>query len=217
MNFVFMSSTLYRDPQTQKAVKAIINSGINAKVSLIIGDKEKEDAHSKQWAKKHRIPIVFIETKGKTIGETDSAIIAEIEKHGGDYVFLIGWMKFLGPIFLKKFKDKALNIHPSLLPAFPKLMDWQVHKAVIAAGVKISGCTLHFVNKKVDGGPIILQKTVPVIITDNDTSDTAASLRKKVQRMEIKVMVKAAKLLVENEIQVKNNKVIILNKTQTAN
>lgn len=207
---VFMSSTLHRDPQTRKVINTIISRKLNIKIPLIIGDKEKKDVRSMRWAEKRGIPIVFIETEGKTASEMDCEIILEIEKYGGaDYVFLIGWMKYLGLTFLNKFKNKAANIHPSILPSFNGLSDWRVHEAVIAACVKISGCTLHFVDETVDGGPIIIQESVPVY-----SSDTPAELRKRVQRKERHVILKTICLLIENRVKVEGKKVIILDKPQ---
>jgi len=228
IDLVFGSSTLRRDPQTRKVIEAILKSELGVKISLVFGELEKKDDNSIKWAEERHVPIVFIETKSRTTEEIDRSIILEIEGRGGDYVFLIGWMKFIGSAFLKKFENKIINIHPSLLPDFGGLMDWKVHEAVLAAFKKLnkwrhrrsakrwtkkrakkffSGCTLHFVDETVDGGPIILQKKVRVYI-----SDTAASLRKRVQEAEIKVIMEAVKLLMENRITVEGKKVIILPK-----
>ena len=103
----------------------------------------------------------------------DSALAAEIERHAPDLVLLAGFMRVLGDDFVRRFTGRMLNIHPSLLPAFPGL---HTHRAALAAGVRIHGCTVHFVTPALDCGPIAIQAAVPVLDSDDETTLAARVL-----------------------------------------
>ena len=127
-----------------------------------------------------------------------------LDENKVELVLLIGYMRILSPWLVRKYKDKIINIHPSLLPAFAGGMDKDVHQEVLKSGVKVTGCTLHFVDESVDSGPIIMQKEVEI-----SKDETVDSLKAKVQKAEQEVIVKAIDLFEKGKIKVEGKKVII--------
>ena len=123
----------------------------------------------------------------------------ELKERGVDLVCLAGYMRILDPEFIRAFQGKIINIHPSLLPAFPGL---NVQQKAIDYGVKFSGCTVHFVNEEVDAGPIILQAVVPV-----HESDDAESLAERILIQEHLIYPRALQMIVENRLHINNRKV----------
>jgi phosphoribosylglycinamide formyltransferase-1 len=113
---------------------------------------------------------VVLPAKGVAREEYDRRVVAELQNHGVELVCLAGFMRLLTAEFCRAFPLRALNIHPSLLPAFPGL---DAQKQALEQGAKISGCTVHFVDERLDAGPIILQAAVPVL--DHDTEETLAA------------------------------------------
>ena len=140
-----------------------------------------------------------------TRDEYEHLIIAELRKHKvgprNGIICLAGFMRILGSKFIKEYKNKILNIHPALLPAFPG-MDAQ--KQAIKYGVKVSGCTVHFVDSGVDTGPILLQSTVLV-----NSDDTAKTLSKKILREEHKLYPKAIQMLASKKIRIYKKRIIV--------
>jgi phosphoribosylglycinamide formyltransferase-1 len=139
-----------------------------SEVAVVISDKP--DAAGLAKAKERCVETVVTKRKGRTREEHDAEIIAELQKRGVELVCLAGYMRLLSPSFIQAFPNRILNIHPSLLPSFPGL---NVQQQAIDHGVKISGCTVHFVNEDLDAGPIILQRVVEV--KDDDTAETLAA------------------------------------------
>jgi len=193
-----------RGTDLQAIIDAIKSGLLNAEVVCVISDRR--DAYILERAKQHGIEALFINPKGLTREEYDKLIMNEIEKRSPvDLILLIGYMRILSNQFVKKYRWRIINIHPSLLPAFAGGMDLNVHKAVLDYGVKVTGCTLHFVDEGVDTGPIILQK--PVMVDDNDTPET---LKAKVQKAEQEVLIEAIKLFQGGLIRVEGRRVRIL-------
>jgi phosphoribosylglycinamide formyltransferase 1 len=139
-----------------------------SEVAVVISDKP--DAAGLAKARERGVETVVIERKGRTREEHDAEIISELRKRGVDLVCLAGYMRLLSPSFIRAFPNRIVNIHPSLLPSFPGL---NVQQQAIDHGVKISGCTVHFVNEDLDAGPIILQRAVAV--KDDDTAEALAA------------------------------------------
>ena len=200
MNIGVLASTKGTD--LQAVIDAIQAKQLNAKISVVISNKE--DAYALERARKHNIEAVFIDSKGKEREEFDREVNAALEKYDVDLVLLIGYMRILSGWFVNKWKNEIMNIHPSLLPAFSGGMDKDVHAEVLKAGVKETGCTLHFVTEDVDTGPIMLQKKVSV-----DENETIESLKAKVQEAEQEIIVKALKLYEQGKIKVEGGKVTI--------
>src|SRR6266567_3935761 len=146
----------------------------NARIAIVISNRA--DAGGVEVAKKLGLDPLVIPSKGKVREEHDREVVAALQQHNVDLVCLAGYMRLLSPWFVKQFPRKILNIHPSLLPAFPGL---EAQEQAFAYGVKVSGCTVHFVDEELDHGPIIVQKTVPVLDTDDEGSLAARILEQE--------------------------------------
>ena len=140
----------------------------NAEIAIVISDKP--DARGLELARERGIETVAIERRGRTREEHEREIISVLREREVDLVCLAGYMRLLSPCFIDAFRGRILNIHPSLLPAFPGL---DAQRQALEQGAKISGCTVHFVDETLDGGPIIMQRTVPVL--EGDTIETLAA------------------------------------------
>jgi len=116
-------------------------------------------------ARQRGLEALIIPSRGKSREEHDREVVAALQQHSVDLVCLAGYMRLLSPWFVQQFPHRILNIHPSLLPAFPGL---EAQERAFAYGVKVSGCTVHFVDEELDHGAIIVQKTVPVLDTDDE-------------------------------------------------
>ncbi|WP_436513510.1 phosphoribosylglycinamide formyltransferase [Clostridium thermobutyricum] len=185
----------------QAIIDKIKDGYINASIEIVIGSKD--GIYALERAKKNNIKTSVVSKKefGK---ETSNEILKLVENV--DLIVLAGYLSILEGEILNKFKNRIINIHPSLIPAFcgDKMYGEYVHKAVIEKGVKYSGCTVHFVNEEVDGGAIILQDIVNV-----DFNDTYETLQKKVLIKEHIALPKAIKLISEDKIHIVENKVNI--------
>lgn len=165
----------------------------------------KKEAGCVARAKSHGIEVIILNPKEFEKREDfDKKISAELEKRNVGLILLIGYMFILSDWFVKKYRGKMMNVHPSLLPAFAGGMDKNVHQVVLDSGVKVTGATIHFVTEEVDSGPIIVQKSVPV--EKNDTVDT---LKAKVQKAEQELFPKAIKLFCEGKLKIEGNKVVV--------
>ncbi len=152
--------------------EAIANSietgGLNAEIAVIIANRA--EARGLELARQRGLNAVAIPSKGLDREVYDRMLLAELDKHSVDLVCLAGFMRLLSASFIRRFPNRILNIHPSLLPSFPGL-DAQ-HQA-LTHGVKITGCTVHFVDEELDAGPIVIQAAVPVF--DEDTTETLSA------------------------------------------
>lgn len=147
-----------------EAIADNVASGkLDATIAVVISNKA--DAPGIKSARRRGLQALVIPSKGMPREEHDRLIVAALEEHKVDLVCLAGYMRLLSPWFIGQFPNRILNIHPSLLPAFPGL---DAQKQAFDYGVKISGCTVHFVDADLDHGAIILQKSVPVLDTDDD-------------------------------------------------
>jgi len=184
-----------RGTDLQAIIDAIESGGLDAEITIVISNKK--DAYALERARKHGIEELFIDPSGKTREEFDRVVSRELDARGVELIALIGYMRYLSRWFVNKYKNKIMNVHPSLLPAFAGGMDLNVHKAVLDRGCKVSGCTIHFVDEGADTGPIIIQK--PASIGENETVDT---LRDKVQELEKQAFVEAVQLFGEGKLKV---------------
>jgi len=145
-----------------------------AELALVVSDRP--NARALERARQASLPALFLDPANFSSREDyDLDLARRLEQQGIGLVCLAGFMRILSPAFVRRFPQKILNIHPSLLPAFggEGMYGHHVHEAVIRAGVKFSGCTVHFVDEGTDTGPIILQAAVPVL--DEDTPETLAA------------------------------------------
>jgi phosphoribosylglycinamide formyltransferase-1 len=135
----------------------------NARIAVVISNKP--DAGGLEIARRMGLEAVVIPSKGKPREEHDREVVAALQKHKVELICLAGYMRLLSPWFVQQFPRRILNIHPSLLPSFPGL---EAQEQAFAYGVKVTGCTVHFVDEELDHGAIIVQKTVPVLDTDDE-------------------------------------------------
>lgn len=192
LNLVILGST--RGSNMQAIIDAIQNQELNAHISLVISNKK--EAYILERAKSNNIENIFISAKNKTREEYDKIVADEINKYKPDLILLIGYMRILSKGFVNSFKNKILNIHPSLLPKHPGLMDLAVHQAVIDARDEETGCTIHEVTEEVDNGKIILQLKCKV-----DKTDSAEELKEKVQELEKKAWIQVIKKLEKGKLK----------------
>jgi len=172
-------------------VDAVKNGEIpDSEVAIVISDKP--NAAGLEKARERGVETVVIERRGRSREEHDADLIDELRRRDVELVCLAGYMRLLSKDFIQAFPDKIVNIHPSLLPAFPGL---NVQQQAIDAGVKTSGCTVHFVNEDLDAGPIILQRTVEV--RDDDTAETLAV---RILEQEHGAYIEAVKRIVIGEV-----------------
>jgi len=141
---------------------------LDAEIAIVISNRP--EARGIELARGRDLPAIVLPSKGVPREDYDGRLVAELQSHGVELVCLAGFMRVLTAEFCRAFPMRALNIHPSLLPAFPGL---DAQKQALEHGVKISGCTVHFVDEGLDCGPIVLQAAVPVL--DNDTEETLAA------------------------------------------
>ena len=141
---------------------------IRAQIAVVISNRE--EAPGIEAARRRGLEARVILSKGKTREQHDAEVVAALQEAQVDLICLAGYMRLLSPWFVRQFPNRILNIHPSLLPAFPGL---EAQKQALEYGVKVSGCTVHFVDEQLDHGAIILQKAVPVL--DDDDEHTLAA------------------------------------------
>ena len=188
-----------RGSNLQSIMEAAAAGKINAQIGIVLADKP--EAKALQRAKAAGIKAVCVDRKQyASRQEFEEALAAELEKAGVNLVILAGFMRILSPYFVRKFAGRILNIHPSLLPSFGGA---HAHRDVLAYGVKVSGCTVHFVDEGMDSGPIILQAAVPVL--DDDTEDTLAA---RVLEQEHLIYPKAIALVADGKVKIEGRKVI---------
>ena len=173
------------------------------KVEMVIGSKD--GIYGLERAKNAGVPS-YVDSR-KEYGDEVSNKILELTKGKVDLIVLAGYLSILDGEILKVFKDRIVNIHPSLIPSFcgDKMYGMHVHNAVRASGVRFTGCTVHFVNEEVDGGAIILQEAVPVYF-----EDTAEDIQKRVLVEEHKMLPRAIDLISRGKVEIIDGRVNIL-------
>src|SRR5437588_1505159 len=146
----------------------------NARIAVVISNKA--DAPGIEIARSRGLTALVIRSKGKQREEHEREMVAALQKHNIDLVCLAGYMRLLSPWFVQQFPQRILNIHPSLLPAFPGL---EAQQQAFAYGVKVSGCTVHFVDEELDHGAIIVQRAIPVLDADDERTLAARILEQE--------------------------------------
>ena len=181
-----------RGSNLQAIIDSIDREELDAHLSIVISNTK--DAMALKRAEKHGIKTIFIDPSTYLNSkEYDKALVLKLKEFSIDLICLAGYMRILGEEVIQTFEKKIINIHPSLLPAFPGL---NAQKQAINHGVKFSGCTVHFVNSGVDSGPIILQTVVPVYDNDDEKS-----LSKRILEQEHYLYPKAIKMIQEKKIR----------------
>jgi phosphoribosylglycinamide formyltransferase-1 len=173
-----------------------------AEIAVVLSDKPS--AAGRIRARDRGLKTALVERKGRTREEHEREIISTLRAHGVELVCLAGFMRLLSPCFIEEFRGSILNIHPSLLPAFPGL---DAQRQAIEHGVKFSGCTVHFVDETLDGGPIITQRVVPVL-----DADTEEALAARILLEEHKAYPEALALVCSGRYEVVGRRVLRRNK-----
>ncbi|HWR96884.1 MAG TPA: phosphoribosylglycinamide formyltransferase [Candidatus Methanoperedens sp.] len=189
-----------RGSNLQAILDAVAAGRLDASVRAVVSDVA--DAFALERARRAGVPAVFVDPQGPG-GKAgfEGRIVARLREHGVDAVALAGYMRVCGPTLLAAFAGRVVNIHPSLLPAFPGL---HVQRAALAHGVRFSGCTVHFVDAGVDTGPIIAQAVVPVL--DGDTEESLAA---RILRQEHCVFPLALQLLAAGRLRLDGRRVLV--------
>jgi phosphoribosylglycinamide formyltransferase 1 len=191
-----------------KAILSAVKAGKikNVKPSVVISNNPNA-AGLRLASERFKIPIKVVLSNATKGWDYDQRIVSALSEHGvtpeSGLICLAGFMRIISPEFVRLYKRRIMNIHPSLLPSFAGL---HAQKQAIEYGVKIAGCTVHFVDEGVDSGPIILQKAVDVF--DWDSEETLSS---RILKQEHKLYPRTVKLFVEGKLEVKGHKVFIQN------
>ena len=189
-----------RGTNLQAIIEAIEEGKIEGEIKVVISDNP--DAYALKRAKKNNIETKYVNFKSfKNRKDYDKKIMECLKEKDVDLVVLAGYMRILSSYFIKMYKNKIMNIHPALLPSFPGL---HAQRQAVEYGVKVSGCTVHFVDEGVDSGPIILQKAVEV--KDNDTEELLAE---RILKEEHQIYPRAIQLFSQGRLVIKGRKVFI--------
>jgi phosphoribosylglycinamide formyltransferase 1 len=182
------------------AIVEAVQSGQIPGSEVVIVISDKTGAEGLEKAQARGIEAIVVEKNGRRRAEHDAEIIAELLRRNVELVCLAGYMRLLSPAFVRAFPNRIVNIHPSLLPSFKGL---DAHRQAIDYGVKVSGCTVHFVDEDLDHGAIILQKAVEV--RDDDTAETLSA---RILEFEHALYVEALKKIVEGKIEIAGRRII---------
>ena len=187
-----------RGSNLQAIIDSIEKNNLVAEISLILSNVP--DAYALERGKKHGIESVFLDPKRfSNRDDYEKRMIELLRSKSIDLVCLAGFMRILGKKFIEAFSGKIINIHPSLLPAFPGL---NVQEKALEHGVKFSGCTVHFVNEEIDGGAIILQAVVPIL-----DEDDAQTLSRRILEQEHIIYPEAIRLIIEDNLEFSGRRV----------
>ena len=178
---------------------SVAAGGIPARLSIVISSRE--GARGLDRAREMGLNARSLPSQGKSRGAFEQELRETLEAAQVDFICLAGFMRVLSPEFVRRYPGRILNIHPSLLPAFPGA---DAQKQALEHGVKFSGCTVHLVDDGVDTGPIVLQSVVPVL--DDDTVETLSA---RILAQEHRLYPQAVRLLVEDRIRVEGRRVLL--------
>ena len=181
----------------QAIIDAVDRGEIKGRVKIVISDVQ--DAFALERARRHHIEAVYLNPHHFPHRKAfDERIAALLDEREIDLVILAGYMRLLSPLLVERYRGKIMNIHPSLLPAFPGL---DGVRQALEYGVKVSGCTVHFVDEGLDTGPIILQEAVPVY-----DDDTVESLQERIHRVEHRLYPRAIQLFIEGKLKIEGRR-----------
>jgi phosphoribosylglycinamide formyltransferase 1 len=170
----------------------------DARIAVVISNRP--DALGLETARHRGLNALAIPSKGRAREDHDREVVAALQQNKVDLICLAGYMRLLSPWFVQQFPSKILNIHPSLLPAFPGL---DAQKQAFDYGVKVTGCTVHFVDEQLDHGAIIVQKTVPVLDTDDDHT-----LAERIIEQEHLAYSEAIKIVLEGKFEIAGRRIV---------
>jgi phosphoribosylglycinamide formyltransferase-1 len=189
-----------RGSNLQSIIDAIEEGKLAARIGLVLSNKK--EAQALQRAERHHLSTRFLDpTLYSDRSQYDAAIVEALQANRVELVVLAGYMRLLTNVLIHPYQDRIINVHPSLLPAFPGL---HAHRQALAYGAKISGCTIHFVDEKVDHGPIIAQAAVPVLEGDDEQA-----LSERILIEEHRLLPKILQLYADGKLKVDGRKVHI--------
>ncbi len=183
----------------QSLIDAVERGDLDVSLAILISNKE--DAPVLGRADRHGIPWVFVDHQGRSRDAFEREVVQELRQRDVELVVFAGFMRLLTPYFIDQFPSRIINIHPSLLPAFPGA---HAQRDAVGWGVKVSGCTVHLVDASLDGGPIVYQETVPV--RPGDTEETLAA---RILEVEHRVLPYVVKLFAEGRVRVDGRDVLL--------
>lgn len=184
----------------QAIIDAVAAKRLGCSIKVVISDKP--GAYALERARKHNIPVALVTKESFPSREAfDAEMVRLLKDYGVGLVVMAGFMRLISSVMLNAFPMRILNIHPSLLPSFPGL---DVQRKAVEHGVKLSGCTVHFVDAGLDSGPIVIQAAVPVL--DGDTAET---LSKRILREEHRIYPQAVQLYAEGRLKIDGRRVIV--------
>jgi len=189
-----------RGSNLQAIIDAIEGEELAARIAVVVSNKA--DAYGLERARVHGIEAVFIPSKGKERTDFEREVAEVLEARGVELVCLAGFMRVLSPYFIRRFKNRIMNIHPALLPSFP---GEEAQRQAFDFGSKVTGCTVHFVDEGVDTGPVIIQ--IPVFI---DEEDTVESLSDRILAQEHRAFPAAIQLFADGRLRIEGHKTHIL-------
>jgi phosphoribosylglycinamide formyltransferase-1 len=187
-----------RGSNFEAIAQSVAAGRIEAEIAVVVSNRP--EARGLEIARERGLCAVCLPSKGLDREVYDRMVVQELRKHSVDLVCLAGFMRLLSAYFIREFPLSILNIHPSLLPAFPGL---EAQHQALEHGVKVSGCSVHFVDECLDSGPIILQAAVP--IEDNDTAD---SLSARILKEEHRIYTEAIALVLSGKFRIEGRRVI---------
>jgi len=187
-----------RGSNFEAIARQIDKGNVNAEIAVVVSNVET--APGLQRARDRGLNVFFANSKGLSREAFDRQVIHVLEEKRADLVCLAGFMRLLSSSFIQTFRNRILNIHPSLLPAFPGL---DAQRQALEYGVKVSGCTVHFVDEALDSGPIVLQAVVPVL--DGDTEE---SLSTRILEQEHQIYPKAIQYVLGGQIRINGRRVL---------
>jgi len=184
-----------------EALAASVDAGRipNAEIAIVLSNRE--DAPGLERARARGIPARGIASKGLEREAFDRQILAALQEKKVDLVCLAGYLRLLSPYFVRAFPNRILNIHPSLLPAFPGL---ESQRQALEHGVKFAGATVHFVDEQLDAGPIIVQAVVPI-----ENADTIETLSARILREEHRIYTEAVNIVLEGRFKIEGRRVLV--------
>ncbi|MHB8733817.1 MAG: phosphoribosylglycinamide formyltransferase [Terriglobales bacterium] len=189
-----------RGSNFEAIARAVAEGRLHATIAVVISNRPA--APGLVRARELGLPAIAEPPAGRPRDDYDAALVALLREHGVDLVCLAGFMRLLSPTFVQAFPQRILNIHPSLLPAFPGL---EAQTQALAAGVRFSGCTVHFVDESLDGGPIISQAIVPV-----QDADDVETLAERILREEHRLYPEAIALVLSGHYRLAGRRVLRL-------
>ena len=190
----------------QAIIDAVERGELKADIRLVISNRS--DAHGIERARRHGIPALVISHRGKRREQFDQELVEALNAHGVELVACAGFMRLLSAVMVNAFRNRIMNIHPALCPAFPGV---DAQQAACDYGVRFTGCTVFFVTEGLDDGPIIIQAVVPV-----DPSDNAMAVAAKIHVQEYRIYPEAIRLYQQGRLEVQGRKVFIRDRPSIA-